>query len=890
MTIFCPSSHLILSAARCPVCGWVRPPEKELGQPVWGPIALGAGMGGPGRGVYSQPAAARNVVVFPLRTGELAGLNIADGVLRWREPLPPLQMARSLSTDGERLLLSISDEHPLEQAQPGLLAELNPLTGRLAPLWQPGAHHLSPLALTAEYILLRTSTSELVALHRQPQPTLAWRQPLQAWWASPPMVAGGLVLVPDGQPMLGDGYLRAYNLADGQPRWTQRTAGLLASLPAWAGECLVIRHGHNTLSGLELASGKPLWSTDYTRLYSNPIIGAGVAYIIRRGQAGTGQPGHYILQALDPQSGGHIWELPLTARVRLLHLLDEDTLVLGGDDGILQAIQLSSHTLSWEYTLGSEEDPIQTELFSCQGRLLAGTYAGRLVALQAASILSQPTIPAGPLESCDAREVADAYALQGDLRQAAEIYAEQLHEPEKALALYNAAGLLAEAAAYARTQGMHNQALEFYTRLNDLKSQADLLREMGDELEAAQRYAQAGEHLVSAELYEQASQPGKALEQYRKAANLPGILRMGKQVLLNSSDIEALVKKGYLVEAAQAADKAGDLDWAAKLYQQLDDKDNELAILDRLVHAKAEHWALERLVTLAHSMGRFELEAHALRALDRPELAAQAYHRAARQAEQVAPEDEEQLARLYDLARELFTEIGDPDLEKECWAKVIYYRHLPRIIVEGAAKKNFIEEEYNLLNLTIANIGRGMAHEVYVYLGQGLFETGGTNSLRGVNRLSPGRKIEETLHLFPLPGKVGENVPLRLEWSWKDSRQQEYKDHTITSIHVRRKNETPTDTGPKNFYYNGPVFQTDGGNVEWVGKDKVVGDQVSGDKMETGAQKGDRVEIKRGEGVTLTPKEVAPAAPPKLCPNCHLPIQEAGEFCQECGYFLEPKS
>ena len=884
MTIFCPSSHLVLAAARCPVCGWTRPPAKALGQPVWGPVELSAGLGGPGRGVYAQPAAARNVVVFPLRTGELAGINLADGTLRWRNPLPSGQMAQSLCADGDRLLLTLYsvNNNLMEASQPASLLALEPLNGRLTTLWQPGTHHLSPLTLTPEYILVRTSASELVALSRQAQPAPLWRRPLQATWAQAPFVAGELVLVPDGQPMQGEGCLQAYALADGRPQWTQRTSGLLslATPPAYANGTVIIRHGHNTLAGLDLVSGKPLWSQDYERLYSNLITGASEVYFVRRGKSGSGQPGHYQLQALDPRTGSPRWEMPLTTRVRLLHLLDEDTLLTGDDDGQLHAYQLSTRTLLWKYILGSDEDPIQSELFTCTGRLLAGTYSGRLVALQTAATASLPADPDHLVEACDWRAAADAYALQGDLRRAAEIYAGQLHEAEKALALYDGAGLLREAAEYARAEGLHPQALEFYTRLGDFKSQGDVLREMGDELGAAQRYEQGGEYLSAAELYEQKNQPAKALEMYRKAGNVADVVRMSAQVAFKPSDIEFLVKKGRLAEAAQAAEKAGDLDWAAKIYQQMGDKDGEIEVLAKLVKEKSENWALERLVELAHARGRFQLEALALQRLDRLPQAAQAFHRAARQAEQVEPEREDKIARLYDQARALYDDLGELDLEKECWAKVVYFRHLPRIIVEGVPQKHFVEDGFNVLNLTIRNIGRGIAHEVRVWLGRGLFVTDGTNSLRGISRLSPSVHTKDTIHLRPAPNTF-EDVPLRLEWAWKDKDGNEYQDHNVVTIYVRHKNETPTDTAPKYFYYNGPVIQADGGTVEWVGHDKVAGDQVAGDKLQDEAQKGDKIEIDRGKGVTLTPQEAPP--PPRLCPTCHLPVKEEGEFCQECG-------
>ena len=522
----------------------------------------------------------------------------------------------------------------------------------------------------------------------------------------------------------------------------------------------------------------------------------------------------------------------------------------------------------WEYSLGSDEDPIHTSLLVADGLLVAGTYAGKVIALTVGAPPAAAEDPQAALKRGDHRTAADAFALAGNLRQAAELYASELREPGKALALYEHAGLFREAGQLAQAQGLHHEALAYFESADDLLSQAQALLALGDEREAAQRYEQAGELQTAAELYEKVGQARKALDLYRKLGNLPNILRLAAQVTFSPSDIEFLAQQGQLVEAGEAAQKAGTLDWAAKLFRQAGEGPKELEALSALVAKQPEPWALERLAELARGMGKFQQEAQVCEQLGRPQRTADAYQRAARQAEKIEPDNEAHIAALYERAAHFFNETGMEDEYQQCWAKHVYYARLPQVVVEGTTEKAFREGEWNRMTIRVRNTGRGVAFNIQVNVSRDRFEidTSATGPL--VGNLAPQRERVTAIHVRPLKDQVGDAVPLQLEWAWQREDRREFHDCASASVPVKRHGESPTGGTPV---------------VINAGTYVAGGTYIGGDQVQDGGQKGDKVEIRRDEGVRLHASESSQPGPQALCPNCHLPLPADATFCDGCG-------
>jgi len=875
LSIFCPNTHLILDASHCPQCSWERPTPEDIGQPLWEPLELGVGLGGPGRGVFSQPGVAGGVIVFPSRHGELLGIGLREGELRWRQPLDAGRKTRTLVPTENRLLASISDERSLGKAGKGYLVSVNPNSGELKTLWEADGHQVSAPVLSGDNILLRTSSSSLVALSLAEKPQIHWQRHLDAWWAQPPLVSGDTIIISDGRPMHGEGYLKTFDLADGTSRWKITTDGLLSHPPTAAGSRLIFRDGRRLLVGVDRESGEEIWKQEYPRIYSPPLAGGELVFVSVRGPASSGDEGYYLLQALEATTGELAWGIPLPARVRTLGW-GENAVFAGSDHGHVLAYHPRDGKTLWENTLGSDEDSIRTTLVVNDDLLVAGTYSGKVVALRAATPVLDMEAPDFYMERQDYESAAAAYALSGNLRKAAEVFAQKLKDTDKAYAVYDHAKLYREAGELARSVRDHEKAQYYFGLLGDLIAQAEIDLEMGHLLEAARKFDQAGELERAAQVYEheEVKEYRKALDRYIQLGQMKDILRLRLKTPLTLTQIEWLEQQGRLKEAGEEAIRIGEFRKAADLYNQIESNEEELAALAKFVIDDPEEYALLRIAELSRTMGRFHQEAQAWERLRKPKRTADAYCRAAMQAEQLTPDELIRIAGFYEKAAHYYSEADMPVEVAQCRDSVARYQKLPIILIDGRTSKEFKEYGWNELKLTIRNEGYGIAEQIYWKVRADRFDFDETSGIWSLRRLGVDREETIVLHLRPKKGEYGDAVPFALEWFWKDREGHEFRDRVSISIVVKSKDDSrPTGS---------PVIIKGGGKV-------IVSEKYfEGDEISKGAQKGDRVEMHRGEGIRMVAKGMdnVSSRPTKLCPICHLPVMENHTFCQGCGFEL----
>ena len=875
LSIFCPNKHLILNAPRCSKCGWERPQPSDIGEPSWGPVTLGAGLGGLGRHVFAQPGLGGGVAVFPWRVkeekrpGKLIGLEAATGELRWKTELGPGERTSALLPDGKRLLAGISDVRSLGESEAGRLIAIEPSSGEITTLWKADGHQVSPPTLTGEHLILRTSSSALVAFSREKEPRELWRQPLNAWWAQPPFMAENTVLASDGHPMHGEGFLQAYRLTDGAPRWKISTDNLLSQPPTSLGQLLVIRNGRRQLLGINLKDGREVWKKEYKRIYSPPVAGKEYIFVSVRGSAPAGQEGRYVLQALNPENGEVVWEIPLPARVRIMGW-GQNTLYGGSDDGHVLAYSPNGKLL-WTYILGSDEDPVRTELTPTGEVLLAGTYFGKAVALRTVAPKPEIDSPESYLEREEYDSAAAAYALVKDFRRAADIYTNQLKAYDKAFALYEHAALFQEAGELASSLDLRKKASEYFQKAGNKRAYAEELIQNDDLLGAAQIYKQIGDLMRAASLYEKAGDLRSSMEVYKRLNRWGKVLKLRTKVSPDTKDIQDFEQAGKLKEAGETAFKLGMYGKAAKLFKKAEEDEYELMALEKLAKEKGEDWGLERMVELAKGMGKFGQEARVWEKLGRPMKTAEAYHRAARQAEQISQDNEKQIANLYSKAEYYFEEAGQIDLCTQCHQKVIRYTHLPVVIVEGQPQKAFREGEWNIITLNAKNIGYGIAKNIRIAVGGAQFVADSSNSVWVIRSLGKGVSTKTEFHIQHRKGEATGHVPLRIRWTWTDNKKQKHDQDISATVYVKDRDDSRTNQTPAQIIYN-------------ITGDHIGGDRFDGDKVEEGGRKGDSVDINRGKGVSL---HTGVAKNSNVCPNCYLPIKEEGKHCQECGFVLE---
>ncbi len=925
LPIFCTHDHLVLDAPICPECGWKRPRSATGGTLAWGPAALGAGLGGPGRGVLAAPAASQGVVVFPLKNGELVGLDTASGSQRWRRPLDLSAQGCSLAADGRRLLASLSDMRELQTAGNGRLAAVNPLDGELETLWQADSHQVSQAALSADTIFLRTSGAGLFAFERKTNPTIKWKVSLRSWWPLAPFLAGDYVLLSDRDPLRGEPSLCAYHQADGAFGWEYAQKATLSQAPAANAEQVFLIEGDHYLQALELAGGKPLWSASYERFYASLCAGARLLYVCVRGAAPAGEPGHYQLLALDTQEDGRLrWkmDLPAGARPRSGLLLQDGLLLMSCDNGRLLAYEAQDGEFAWMASLGSADEPPRSRLLAADGLLFSGNSHGAVTAVHIATPCETPCSYQEYLERGEWEAAAGVLALAGEYSQAGALYETQLQQPRKALLLYEMGQDYKAAGLLARSQGKLSEARQYFQKAGLPLLEAEVLLQSGDHFSAARIYETLGEYAQAAQQYELAGELRKAYYLYRQAQDYQSAERLRPQIPYNLDDIETLEQEGRLVEAGDAAFKSEHWARAADLFQRAEDPQRQVEALEKLVQSQPEEqWAWERLVTLARSQGNFALQAQAYSRLGQPLEAAQAMLHAARQKENLTPEGGEAVASLYEMARHLFAAEGYNREAGDCWQKVIQHRKLPWVIItRGETNQPFVETENNTLVLVLQNTGFSVANHVRVLPESDRFELDriSLEKYSWVEHLAAGKQSSIKLFITPKQGQVG-LTPLVLNWSWQDRSGVEYRDDMSWPVHVNRLTDSAPSATPVEIHYHAPVYHSEGAPIEIIGGDKVsdgghkghtvqVGDtptapgspQPAGAPPSTGADQpasaaGTAAQPAGATGTTAHTasgglpqnQDKPPAAGKKLCPICSLEVDPQAQICDICGNPLQ---
>ena len=871
-TIFCPSNHLILDATHCPKCGWERPVNRETGQEAWCPKELGAGLGGPGRHVFAQPAAVRGVAAFPLNNREIVGVSLSDGNVTWRSPLETGLVTRTIVTDGKRLLSCLSDERSIGQAEAGKLVAFDAFSGEMSTLWQADGHQLSPPVVSDQIILIRCSGSGLLAFQSTAKCELAWKASLDTWWALEPFVAGGKVIVADGAAMLGVGKLKAFDLATGKLAWQQDTDGMLKYVPCMLSDTLIYQDGRKRIQALDLVTGQKLWSLEIGQLYTPPLAGEELVYFCRRGTAAKEEPGYYLLQAIEPTSGQERWQAHLPGRVLIPPLCSGSTIYLASEDGRLLAYKDSDGSPLFEQVITDDENPPRSELLLADGLLLAGTYSGRLHALRVSMPSEQPGSPQAHLDCGEFEAAAAAYANKGNFRKAAELYIEPLKDIDKALQLYEHGNLFAEAAKLASAQGLHSQAAGYFELAGNRKKQAQSVLDSGDDLGAAQLYEEIGENKIAAPLFEKAGDLAHALDLYSRLKSLGDITRLSGQVPISLEIIQLLEESGEFEQAARIALENGYLRKAVDLFKRADKPEETLAAMIKLVQKEPEDWVWQELTELARKAGNFNQEALAWEKLGRAEKSADAYQRAAQQMIIVSPGNEIGIADLFRKAEKLFDDAGELHRLQECHKNVIQYGRLPEIIVQGRPREIFEQGQWNILDLKVRNVGNGIARNLVVSVGGDQFAVDTIKGTWHRHALGVGIETRFEIHILHRPERSAGMVPLKLQWEWQDEHGQSYDDFISTSVQVRTRGETPSHATPAEIHYHGTVYQTEKGDI--------LG---SGDKLMDDAEKqvGDKVVINR-QGVHLsTEGETLP--PERHCPKCFMSIEADAKMCIYCG-------
>lgn len=850
--IFCPSDHFMLNQPVCPVCGWSPPPPLPQGSLLWDPLEFSCGIGGPSLESYVRPGIQDGVAVYPLRSGEYVGIRKSDGHTLWRSDPSPEFYPRAFHPDGKHLLAVVPDNRPLDLAGNGFLARLSPKTGQLEKAWESYGFTMSEPVLTADKIIIRTARPKLVALNRRDPSKVVWEVPLRTYKPIPPGISSDLVLAWDGEVTKEEITLKAFHLESGKGAW-QSTIDDIDCPPLVIGNFFVYRSQKRYLTCVDLENGNRIWQQQFKKIYCPPAAGGGKIYIVVCGSSDVKSLERYTLICLDPATGETLWQNPTGIRSQEIIYREDQTLLLGMGEPRLAICSAQDGSILWQHIFGDEKiDRIQTHLVLENGICWIGTYKGEIAAIQISNPEEKESFQTDIDESLNPEKAAIAYALQGKLPKAAEIYLEKLGQPNKAMAIFK--------------------------HLNDLSHQADIHIMLGDELTAANLYEKDGKLLEAALTYEKANEPRQALRLYNQLKLMDDVVRLQKIVPIEYSDIEALENTGKFPEAGEMALKIKEYEKAFHMFQKAGERysDQSYETLKLLCETNPETWSLEILAETARKRGDFLALAIAFEKFELFDKAAEAYYLAARQLEERSPLENKKIAGLYELAYGYFKQEGIEDKQEGCWRKVIFYRKLPWIHVEGQTEKAFREQEFNVLNLVVKNEGFGRADRIKLQVLGNRFEIDQLNLPEEIIALGIMGIRKISLPIRPKEDQVGE-VPFTLSWSWNDKNGVEYCDRTTVSVNVKQQHDRRTGGTP--VIINAQTY------IE--GDDRHQ--NIDGDFLEGGARKevGDKVEMHRDGRVRIIDSEYGELTPSNLlakCPNCSLPTEKDSQYCTHCGY------
>jgi outer membrane protein assembly factor BamB len=895
MEIFCPNNHLILDAQTCKKCGWQRPIGGQVGKAFWGPVDVLAGLGGESREKFANLCNIDNTLLLSLRSNELVGVSLLNGMVKWRVAIPVGKRVVSLQNEDEQIYVVMQDTHSLmEGVEPGAIQRLDPEDGRLTPFWQAPSHDMTPPAFWQDWMLVRTAESTLYALHRSDPEQILWQYPLQTWWPAPLAVLDDKVILVDGRAMYGEGVLLAIHAETGQLAWSQALQGMPTKAPTGLADNLVLINGRKELMAVDVSSGEISWRKDYSHIYSAPCATKNQVLIAVRGNKDANAEDHYLLAALSPASGDLIWQVGLPKRVRITPVCVDHFILLADDGGDISALSAQDGQELWRYSFGKEDDPIKTDPSVVGDLAVVGTYFGKLVAISIRQPLESLETPQYYLDQAQWKLAADAFALSSEYYQAAQLYEKRVNEVERALQLYEKGHFFKEAANLALNNELYSRALENYRKSGDTEGEAETLLQMGDAEGAARLLHDLGDALRAASLMEKAGKFKQAAEFYIEAGKTGDYLRLVRKTMWDASEVERIRSSGnYEVAAQWGMDNQKYLE-AAKDFRAAGKELDELEALRQHLYQnkdQAEQWVYQRVAELGEGLGDWLSAATAWLHLDRPEDAGNAYYRLAeslagkfnQELDQIPTREKTQIAMRYQQAADAFRDAGMSENEEICRHQVRRYQQLPQVVIlQVESQSGFREMEWNIFTLTAQNIGYGRAIDVTFNIGASRFEVQEESRTFSFS-LSCGVIKNQILNLRPLEKQFGD-VPLEIKWSWKDKRGNYYQESESIPVKVVAQRDTESHT-PIIYHFD---------KVENL----VQGTQIKGDNV---AQKGDRVEIHRVSGTQATSKisvdssegdhigiraDRMPASQEIntsiICPNCGKPNSPQAKSCIIC--------
>jgi len=808
--IFCPNcDELMLAAARCPHCEWIRPDDRAgIGEVVGAPVQL------PLQPVHSAHlATGRNAVWVTGQQGNggaLAQVKWPAGSIQ-THPLPPGRIAMDLCTASGLLLAGPNDLSTIPSKGKTVYA-FDVQSDDLR--WEyhlPGIYALSPITCTPDAALFVSDTEACHVLDLEQghlrQTFFAWSDARFAPLADAERVIISGKLSAQGQPALA-----AFHPDTGQEIWRYDTNEALAMPPAQQAGivCAPLVSG---VICLDAHTGKPMWDAPYrpprlTRkgaLTSLPAMSATLA-LFGCGDLAPEKAG-YALYALDVHTGKPAWKIPLAARMTLKPLVFGSMLVFIDEAGSLTAVDLESARQLWTAQIPGKPATVPAVL---DDYIVIGTEAGKLFRVRFRPASSPPSrVPEYFTAQGDWSQAGVAYALRSDYSQAGECFI-RAGDARHALKLFEKVGDSAGVARCYLLLQEWDQAIQVYEALGDQAAKAESLLKAGRFKEAARCFEASGDLAQAGSAYARAGLAIEAARCYATAGDNDLLAQLAQEApneqmarWLASTPHWPLAVEVYLQikdgpAAARLCKERGDLRRAFDLWWQMESWEKCRALAQELGDLRAEaqvclqqkqygeaarlfeglnQWEealryyeqakmFEHSLRALSSLGRYEEAAGRLAAAGRHREAAEDYQKAAQQMLSTEIASREKAAGLWRKAAEHFALDGLKEQAQICLREAASLLSEPiLVLVAVRIDTKLVVGNESQLEFTIANQGFGPARRVRILVTSKGF--GYEQPCEVGNRLDIlARDQSETIKAGLKPIVPGSGVELRLSLAY----------------------------------------------------------------------------------------------------------------------------
>lgn len=746
--IFCPQCGVfIASQVKCDKCGWLRPVRAAQSALMWQ-----AEVGGKAISLLTTSG----LVCLGTTEGEILALRARDGRAIWRSEIGDSIVSGQMAVWNHLLIVGL---HHGGMPEPQSLLALDLRSGREVWRFSTVALALSSPLVTDGIVYFTSSDGYLFALRASDGKQIWKSEKIGSNW-SPAAPAKG-----SGRIFIGteDRFVLAFDARTGKRSWTfsgpSDTCFVVS--PTWTEGFLFAASRDGLLYALNAQDGQAKWNLRFeSGLATSPVVE-------RHWMLVGSRDGH--LYALDSTSGKNLWEFKAERWVYAAPTIDVANKVVycTSRDHRVYALELETGREIWRF---ESQRRIHVSPLLINGKVIFASFDRKVYALRAYQ--AETRLPAETYEQRKLYlDAAVEYALRGDFREAVRLF-EQEQKWIKAAEIWKIIDDERQAARCYERGGKKDAAYVIYRHLNDVVNAARLAAILGRHREAAKLFLELGQADNAAEQFALAGDLKQAVKLYEEVQDWLKALQTYKQLGDRLQQAEMLVKLGRMAEAAVLFEGEGKKLRAAQAYENAGEVRKAAA-----VYESVGDW--EKASDLFETLGEWEKAAEACAHLDNYRRTADAYKKAAEEAQKSLPVDRKRVASLWEHAASMYRQAADEGEEIACRQQIARYRKLPYISLQVDSSGAFFVGKSQILSVIVVNAGGSPAHNVVV---RAVAKVGKVQSDAGELR---GLKVDDSqiVELPILPDTLGK-VRLDFEVEFSDAQNRQYSHQEYAYIEV----------------------------------------------------------------------------------------------------------